>query len=357
MSFSSPSSSKFSSRRLPRRQLYLSDNSDSNIEAVNPSLRGGDQCDAIFDYFFFINFLNRCKIPIIPFDELHHMPAQDGFVSKGVSMHVTAAKWRGEVVAVKAARFTENRYVSQHAKERWLHDLYFELQVMSHEPLCSHPNIVRLMGISFDPNLSQVFTPHIVVECAHLKYPDLSSYMEQFRSTVGPETTRNLIADIADGIAALHAYGVVHGDVKPANILIFRGPAKDSVIAKICDFGFSGSYSSNDSPRGMSREWCAPECTIDAPDSKRRFARENLQDIYSFALVCIYILLEDKDSSSKELACPKIFPKNLNSLRASKREDFSWNWLPKLIPLLDSALEVEPTHRNVNLSKVRNLIL
>jgi serine/threonine protein kinase len=52
------------------------------------------------------------------------------------------------------------------------------------------------------------------------------------------EQVAQIGAQVADGLAATHAAGIVHRDVKPANILIGRGERVEGVV-KITDFGIS----------------------------------------------------------------------------------------------------------------------
>lgn len=58
--------------------------------------------------------------------------------------------------------------------ETWLNDLYFELQIMSHQPLCEHPNIVQLEGISFIDHTNEDIYPLLIVEPACRDFPDLT---------------------------------------------------------------------------------------------------------------------------------------------------------------------------------------
>ena len=48
------------------------------------------------------------------------------------------------------------------------------------------------------------------------------------------------LLDIASGLDYLHAMGVVHGDLKTANVLL-KGSAKDArgFVCKLADFGLS----------------------------------------------------------------------------------------------------------------------
>ena len=51
---------------------------------------------------------------------------------------------------------------------------------------------------------------------------------------------RNLCRQLLLGLNYLHnERGLLHGDIKPANILLFRNPVSGKYIAKICDFGFA----------------------------------------------------------------------------------------------------------------------
>ncbi|KAM6517715.1 hypothetical protein FSOLCH5_006483 [Fusarium solani] len=180
-----------------------------------------------------------------------------------------------------------------------MYDLLFELKVMTHEPLCHHRNIVRAFGVTFDPkvgnitdpSLTDLINPIVVVELADPRHPDLA---ELFRVTPEKNFTfeflANLISDIADGIAILHEYGLVHSDIKPANILIFS--EENTLVAKIGDFGAAGLEATKDKPRGFTKYWGAPECLEECPLPELRQAGFGKpSDVYSFGLVMGFIML------------------------------------------------------------------
>jgi eukaryotic-like serine/threonine-protein kinase len=62
-----------------------------------------------------------------------------------------------------------------------------------------------------------------------------------------------LVAHLAAGLTAVHAHGMVHGDVKPANILL----ANDGT-PKLADFGLAGPAGRSHGPAGTP-EYMAPE--------------------------------------------------------------------------------------------------
>ena len=49
------------------------------------------------------------------------------------------------------------------------------------------------------------------------------------------KTIKRMIRDVLSGIEHLHNHGIVHSDIKPANILT----DKNNTIFKLCDFGLS----------------------------------------------------------------------------------------------------------------------
>jgi len=70
------------------------------------------------------------------------------------------------------------------------------------------------------------------------------------------EQKRAFALDIASGLEALHRCHVIHGDLKPENIILFREPSPTSgslLVAKLNDFG-SAIVEDTTPGKGVSRE-------------------------------------------------------------------------------------------------------
>ena len=90
----------------------------------------------------------------------------------------------------------------------------------------NHPNIVTIHDIGEDPERGT----WIAMEC--LDGESLRQRLARGRLAV-PEALR-IAVEIARGLAAAHAAGIVHRDVKPANVMI-----TSSGLVKVLDFGLA----------------------------------------------------------------------------------------------------------------------
>jgi serine/threonine protein kinase len=98
---------------------------------------------------------------------------------------------------------------------------------------------------------------------------------------------------------------MVHSDIKPQNVLVFRDRT-GLIFAKLADFGYAGwaldenAASFFKPPR--SRPWDAPEY------HHRGFsiAQAKKMDIFSFSMLCMWVLFEDKLTTGT-LASTEVF--------------------------------------------------
>ncbi|ESK89537.1 hypothetical protein Moror_1197 [Moniliophthora roreri MCA 2997] len=168
-------------------------------------------------------------------------------IASGASFSVEGAEWSsnnttmsevqerwGKSVALKYVRRSATSKDASH----WKHIL-LEIRALLHEPIRYHPNIVRLLGLSWGAakGLRSNF-PMLVLEFSELGTLAQLQKVEDLPFNV----KKKLCYDVSKGISILHACGIVHGDLKHENILIFpsRNPnAEVAYIAKLADFGGS----------------------------------------------------------------------------------------------------------------------
>lgn len=164
--------------------------------------------------------------------------------------------------------------------------------MMSHELLRNHQNIVRLLGITWHEEGSSesgqhTITPALILElaaCIDGKPLTLEKYVLVNPDNLNLDTKTRLLAEIASGLAALHALGVVHGDVKPDNILLFGTSPR--FTAKISDFGFCLAGDEDlEATKGGTPYWNAPECLLEASAEFFSFRHNNTRDFFSYGLV------------------------------------------------------------------------
>jgi serine/threonine protein kinase len=97
--------------------------------------------------------------------------------------------------------------------------------------LLRNPHIVQVLDYGTDDD-----TPFIVMEL--LEGIDLLASLERGEPWPLPEVA-GLVIQAAQGLAAAHRAGLIHRDVKPANIFLARTGDPDAAIAKIIDFGIA----------------------------------------------------------------------------------------------------------------------
>jgi eukaryotic-like serine/threonine-protein kinase len=106
-----------------------------------------------------------------------------------------------------------------------------------HAASLHHPNVAAVYDFGEaqpgDPAAggSDVARPYLVMELVDGR--PLSALLEPGQA-LDPDATRDLLAQAADALAAAHAAGIVHRDVKPANLLV----TPDRTV-KITDFGIA----------------------------------------------------------------------------------------------------------------------
>ncbi|WP_344417010.1 serine/threonine-protein kinase, partial [Streptomyces glomeratus] len=145
-----------------------------------------------------------------------------------------------------------------------------------------HPNVVSVRDLVVDGN-------DLALVMDLVRGTDLRTRLERERR-LAPEAAVAIAADVADGLAAAHAAGIVHRDVKPENVLLdMQGPLGPggSHPALLTDFGVAKLI---DSPRRTKATKIIGTPDYLAPEIVEGLPPRAAVDIYALATV-LYELL------------------------------------------------------------------
>ncbi|NUR41620.1 MAG: serine/threonine protein kinase, partial [Streptomyces sp.] len=145
-----------------------------------------------------------------------------------------------------------------------------------------HPNVVSVRDLVVDGN-------DLALVMDLVRGTDLRTRLDRERR-LAPEAAVAIVADIADGLAAAHAAGVVHRDVKPENVLLdMQGPLGPggSHRALLTDFGVAKLI---DTPRRTRATKIIGTPDYLAPEIVEGLPPRAAVDIYALATV-LYELL------------------------------------------------------------------
>jgi serine/threonine protein kinase len=234
---------------------------------------------------------------------------------------------------------------------RALKSFLAELRVRAHEPLRMHTNIVALRGIAWDFEDEDRRIPRPLLLEEYAPEGALSTFWTKKNLTRMPFKNKcSLALDIANGISALHACDVVHGDVKPENVLIFPKTGFDGeFVAKLTDFGHSVfKFEGRDDLPAFTLQYSAPEAT------RRHLSFEDMAqtDVYSYGLVALSLFLGRNACSNfgNQLAAHKsndtLYAEAVKLIEREDREQSDSDLhVPTLKKLLFNSIRLDPGSR------------
>ncbi|CAE6489763.1 unnamed protein product [Rhizoctonia solani] len=148
----------------------------------------------------------------------------------------------GGHVAVKALRVSTESIENHKHLKRAARELYTWSS-------CKHPNVLQLLGLA-------IFRGRIGMVSSWVDHGTLPRYLN---NTENPDRC-DLCTQICDGLAYLHSVGIVHGDLKGANVLVLTDGTP-----VLTDFGsamFLGrglQFTETTRQGGLTIRWAAPE--------------------------------------------------------------------------------------------------
>lgn len=140
-----------------------------------------------------------------------------------------------------------------------------------------HPGIARLLSYDLDAT-----PPYLVVEL--VDGPDLRLALDLVGGRFSVSRAVALMSSMLDAVAWAHERGVVHGDVKPENVLL---PTREGSEVKLTDFGMA-RLRDRDPGRdraslGITAAYASPEQALGGPADER-------SDLYASGLVLYEML-------------------------------------------------------------------
>lgn len=181
-----------------------------------------------------------------------------------------------------------------------------ELQALAR---LNHPNLITL----YDGNLDET-PPYLVMEL--IDGPSLAARIAE--GPVPEPVVRQIGAQLADGLAYVHAQGMVHRDVKPENILlgVDRSDEDSAFRARLSDFGIVRLLGAE---RMTSADFTLGTASYLAPEQARGSGVDTAADVYSLALVLLEALTGQRafeggtplEAAMKRLSQRPMIPANL----------------------------------------------
>jgi serine/threonine protein kinase len=241
--------------------------------------------------------------------------------------------------------------------------MMLELRTLAHDPVRKHENIVNLLGLAWetDPfNIERKWPVFLVERATRGTLLDLFQTGTPFSLPI----RLNLILDIILGLEVLHLCGIIHGDVKLENVLVFDNSDNSIIgrpfIAKLADFGGSLFDVSTSSflPSGT-QPWNALEW-------RKQLDSESLKltDIYSLGFVIWRIFTNGKHPflARAQPASREIWLKEVEDLKTNDEDmqkyliqisafetEIERQLLKKIIM---QTVRTAPAHRNVAEAKL-----
>jgi len=190
-----------------------------------------------------------------------------------------------------------------------------------------HPNIVTIYEVGQEDGLH--FFAMERVEGVTLLH------LVRQRGALPADQACYLIAHAARALAAGHAMGVVHRDVKPGNIMIDKAGR-----VKVTDFGLA-DVGGAEEDEALSNQalgtpgWISPEVARQEPATPA-------SDIYGLGLT-LYYALTAKRLIRAESAADMI--RKQCDAKSIRREDLPEAWPPRLRDVVVQCLQADPAHR------------
>ncbi|KAL5331553.1 hypothetical protein ACEPPN_001087 [Leptodophora sp. 'Broadleaf-Isolate-01'] len=241
-----------------------------------------------------------------------------------------------------------------------LSELATELQILRFPPLRQHGHIVDFLGVMYH-DAGTIEVPNILPALV-IEYAALGSVKDYQANGYGKSYTDkiSILLDTAKGLEALHACGIIHGDIKPSNLLVCKHATRPFIV-KLTDFGFS-LLQSDTRITGFTSKLEAPE----ASEAVDPYYYRQL-DIYSYGILVHTVFKdgtpffeslpeEDREENVKKLKVSNLL---VATAQLNLLQHFRGHSNAGLIPckILAYSLQKSPAKRFKSMSRILELFL
>jgi serine/threonine protein kinase len=221
--------------------------------------------------------------------------SRGALIGEGGYASVFKGTWKGtEEVAIKCVKLVGPMLLRD--------QMDIKREAYIHKQAHNHPNICKLRGIVLPSSPDSELVPRqaasefrLVLE---LLQCNLGQYLQGARGELLSQSERIMLAlDVAEGLAHLHYKNIIHGDLKPGNLLIRELEVPGQVQVVVSDFGLASiscvtlssatmaAQAMQSSSTGLSL-WYSPPELLENGISKKSKAG----DVYAFGIILFEIL-------------------------------------------------------------------
>ncbi|QDV38165.1 protein kinase domain-containing protein [Tautonia plasticadhaerens] len=206
----------------------------------------------------------------------------------------------------------------------------------------NHPNICTVYAVDDSEGL-----PIIAME--YVAGPRLDHLIASGGLTVGRSV--GIARQVASGMAAAHEAGVVHGDLKPQNILVDVGD-----LAKIVDFGLAHRVGAPDDPfetidsRDLSSAGITGTPGYMAPEQTRGEPSSPASDVFAMGSILFELLTGHRAIGAGNVL--QVFEQIRNTRPRAPAEQVP----APFSPIIRGALEPEPDRRAITMREIADLL-